>query len=363
MAKFRFSYALIAVFVALSAVAPGLAQGSPDSMMHTLNVGGNDALGPFLVGPDGMTLYTFTRDPLDGTACVDACANNWPPLTVEDADSVTVAEGIPGEAGTITRPDGTLQVTYNGMPLYYWNADEAPGDARGNARFNVWWVMPPATVYVGRNADLGSFLVGPNGFTLYMFANDQPGVSNCVDACAENWPPLTVASEDELIAGANVLGALGTLTRADGSLQVTYNGMPLYFWVNDAARGDATGQGFRDLWSVVAPETVATRTSDTLGEYLVGPSGFTVYIFANDQPGVSNCVDACADNWPPLTVSASDALVAGEGITGELGTLTRADGRLQVTYNGMPLYYWINDAMRGDTTGEGFRDVWTVARP
>ncbi len=68
------------------------------------------------------------------------------------------------------------------------------------------------------------------------------------------WPPLTVASEADLVAGEGVTGELGTIERADGSLQVTYNGQPLYFFFNDLAAGDATGQGAGDVWFVAAAE-------------------------------------------------------------------------------------------------------------
>ncbi|MCB9453891.1 MAG: hypothetical protein H6672_20865 [Anaerolineaceae bacterium] len=88
-----------------------------------------------------------------------------------------------------------------------------------------------------------------------------------------------------------------------------------------------------------------------------------VYIFKHDDPGVSNCYDQCATNWPPLLAFANDRLVAGAGISGELGTTERTTGELQVTYNGMPLYFWINDAVPGDTTGNGVNNVWLVVAP
>jgi predicted lipoprotein with Yx(FWY)xxD motif len=197
--------------------------------------------------------------------------------------------------------------------------------------------------------------------TLYTFANDEPGVSNCVDNCAVNWPPLTVESADAALRGFNLVGEVGTIERADGTLQVTYNGWPLYYWKDDAAIGDTLGQGVGDVWWVVRPETVAAASTDELGEFLTSFDGMTLYTFANDEPGVSNCADECADNWPPFTVAGADAVVAPASLMGELGTIERADGALQVTYNGWPLYFWKDDAMPGDTTGHGVGDVWSVA--
>ncbi|MDP0919351.1 hypothetical protein Q6272_30330, partial [Klebsiella pneumoniae] len=78
-----------------------------------------------------------------------------------------------------------------------------------------------------------------------------------------------------------------------------------------------------------------------LGQVLVGPNGMTLYGFANDEPGVSNCYDQCAVNWPPLLVDLADQLSTLPGLVGEFDTTTRTDGTLQVTFNGWPLYYWI----------------------
>jgi predicted lipoprotein with Yx(FWY)xxD motif len=330
---------------------------------NLIALGSSDALGDFLVGPDGLTLYMFTPDPLDVTFCYDQCADNWPSLRVESAAEVTVAEGIPGEFSTIERTDGDLQVTYNGMPLYYWVRDEAPGDTDGQGRGNVWWVLPPATVYAFRHGDLAPMLVGPTGMTLYTFANDEMGVSNCVDQCVDNWPPLLVDSAEDIVPGVNLIGTLDVTERTDGTLQVTYNDMPLYYWKDDAVRGDMDGEGRGDVWFTVAPEALSFISNDALGDFLIAANGMTVYMFANDEEGVSNCVDQCAENWPPMIVNPDDPLVGGPHLMGELGTITRIDDLIQVTYNGMPLYFWKDDVAPGDTNGHGVGDVWSVVAP
>jgi len=327
----------------------------------TLGLSSSDELGSYLVGPDGMTLYIFTPDPVNQSVCNGRCAENWPPLTVESADDITVAEGIPGAVSTTTRDDGTTQVTYNGWPLYYWIRDEAVGDTTGQRVGRVWWIVPPATVSIVPSPELGPVLAGPTGMTLYQYSNDEPGVSNCVDQCAENWPPLTVESADDLIGGQNLPGEWGTIERTDGTLQVTYNGWPLYYWKDDAAIGDTTGEGVGDSWYTIAPETVTLSSSDDLGDFLVSYDGMTLYTFANDEAGLSNCTGDCEENWPPFTVGENERLVAGTGVEGELATITREDGSLQVTYNGLPLYFWKEDAAPGDTTGQGVGDVWAVA--
>src|SRR5262249_39800511 len=103
-----------------------------------------------------------------------------------------------------------------------------------------------------------------------------------------------------------------------------------------------------------------SNTSD-LGNFLVTADGRTLYTFKNDTEGVSNCKDDCAKNWPPFTVGEKTKLVAGTGAAGELATITLDDGKLQVTYKGMPLYLWKDDKLPGDPTGQGVGDVWFVA--
>ena len=153
------------------------------------------------------------------------------------------------------------------------------------------------------------------------------GVQHLLRYCATNWPAVTVADEDAVVAGDNVHGELGTITRDDGSYQVTYNGWPLYYYANDMARGDATGEGAGDKWYTIAPETVVVSSNDALGSFLVaGMGGKTLYTFANDTAGVSTCTGDCATNWPPSPSARTTVWSAGEGVSGALGTITRDDG-------------------------------------
>ena len=353
---FRFRVLLLLACAFLLAL-PAMAQDSLISLGHT------DALGDFLVGPDGLTLYMFTHDPLGESACYDQCATAWPALTVDSADMVTAADGIPGELGSTERTDGTIQATYNGMPLYYWKDDAAPGDTLGQGRGKVWWVMPPATVYAFRHGDVAPMLVGPTGMTLYLYEKDTDGTSTCYDQCADNWPPLTVDSADAIVPGPNLIGAWGTTERTDGALQVTYNNAPLYYFAQDQQRGDMLGEGKGDVWYTIAPEAVGVSSSDALGDFLVAANGMTLYLYKKDTDGSSTCYDQCADNWPPYTVNAADPLVANPHAMGELGTTTRTDDSVQVTYNGMPLYFFAQDMAPGDTNGQEKGDVWYVVAP
>jgi len=115
-------------------------------------------------------------------------------------------------------------------------------------------VTGAATVEVSESADFGPILVDGQGMSLYLFTNDtqDSGTSTCVDDCAAEWPPLT--TDGDPVAGEGVDAALlGTITRDDGSTQVTYNGWPLYYFADDAAAGDTNGQGVGDVWFLVTP--------------------------------------------------------------------------------------------------------------
>ena len=110
---------------------------------------------------------------------------------------------------------------------------------------------------------------------------------------------------------------------------------------------------------------LGTDSSAALGTYLIGSNGMTLYTYASDTPGVSNCTGQCATNWLPYTVADTSALPNLEaGVTGTAGTLTRADGTMQVTYNGMPLYFYIGDKNSGDTLGNlADHAGWEVVKP
>ncbi|MBN1963330.1 MAG: hypothetical protein JW910_01705 [Anaerolineae bacterium] len=358
--KKQFLLGLVVVVALMLSLVGVLAQ---EDMAATVMLGGNDDLGPFLVDANGMTLYMFTNDAPGVSNCTGDCELNWPPLLMDETGQPTLEAGVPGTLGIITREDGSGQVAYNGMPLYYWVNDAAPGDATGQGVRDVWFVVAPPDVSLGGNDELGDFLVGANGMTLYLFTNDEMGVSNCYDDCALNWPPLLVDSADALTTQPGLIGEFGTTERTDGTLQVTYDGMPLYFWVNDAAPGDATGQGVRDVWYIVKPPTVNVGGNEELGPFLIGPNGMTLYLYTEDEADVTNCYDNCAIAWPPLLVAEGETPTAGEGVMGELGVITRDDGGFQVTIDGIPLYYWINDVVPGDATGQNVREVWFVLSP
>jgi predicted lipoprotein with Yx(FWY)xxD motif len=130
--------------------------------------------------------------------------------------------------------------------------------------------------------------------------------------------------------------------------------------------GDVGGTCVADSASAYAPGNLllGADTSATLGKYLIGSNGMTLYHYTPDKPGVSNCTGQCAAAWPPYTVTSTDVLKNIQaGITGKVGSITRADGTIQVTYNGSPLYFYGGDNSPGDTSGQGIGNVWYVVKP
>lgn len=92
---------------------------------------------------------------------------------------------------------------------------------------------------------------------------------------------------------------------------------------------------------------------------LVGPNGMTLYTFDRDTAGngKSVCNGPCATNWPPLMAAA------GAAASGDYSIIQRDDGGRQFAFKGKPLYYWAKDAKPGDKTGDGFNQVWRLAKP
>jgi len=135
-----------------------------------------------------------------------------------------------------------------------------------------------AVVHV-RATSLGSTLVAANSKTLYMFAHDTSTKSTCSGSCASYWPPLVTTGKPKAGPGAHA-ALLGTTHRADGTLQVTYHGHPLYFFVNDKKAGATSGEGlkaFGGKWFALSPAgskivpagttTTTPTTTTTSGGY------------------------------------------------------------------------------------------------
>lgn len=128
-----------------SAAASGSATAGGSAEAYQLAVA-TGAVGKFLTGEDGKTLYTFKKDAANATtsACTGQCATKWPAFELEGSETVTAGPGVTGTIATITRSDDSKkQVTYNGAPLYYYAADTKAGDTNGQGVGGVWFVAAP----------------------------------------------------------------------------------------------------------------------------------------------------------------------------------------------------------------------------
>lgn len=168
---------LAGLYSAMTLLAPG---GAAAEGIGTRN---HDELGTILVDDRGYALYTWTRDEPGVTNYV---GTNWPRVSTAGLPAAPV--GVPGAFGATTLADGTLQVTYNGWPLYTYVQDTAPGQVAGQgAGGGTWWVVNPAvpnfdemmavparTALWRENTELGTVLVDQNGWTLYTYSRDEP---------------------------------------------------------------------------------------------------------------------------------------------------------------------------------------------
>jgi predicted lipoprotein with Yx(FWY)xxD motif len=154
---------LISLSLIVAACSSSTAAETPSSTVpategETVQLADNPEFGQILVTADGKTLYTNTVDTPGDLRCTNiACTGFWPPYTVNAQPAA--AEGLPGSLGTITRPDGALQVTYNNQPLYTFYQDRQPGDANGNGFIDLggtWHVVPVEGSAVGGNGGSNS---------------------------------------------------------------------------------------------------------------------------------------------------------------------------------------------------------------
>ncbi|MFI8191897.1 SCO0930 family lipoprotein [Streptomyces sp. NPDC085946] len=229
---------------------------------------------------------------------------------------------------------------------------------------------------VSTNAEIGKVVTDTLGLTLYRFDQDtaEPPKSNCDGDCAKTWPPVPA---DDATAGEGIDKALlGSVTRADGTEQLTIGGWPAYRYAKDVNAGDVKGQGVGGKWYALAPDGkkaqggaeelpgLSTRNDPELGEIVVDGKGMTVYRFMKDEAWpkpVSACTGACLEKWP--VVSPVDfADTKGIQKKGYM-TFTRPDGAEQQTINCWPMYTFAGDEAPGDTNGQGVGGTWYAVRP
>lgn len=177
------------------------------------------------------------------------------------------------------------------------------------------------------NDRFGIVLTDAEGKSLYVYTNDTVGeggsVSNCVDACTRNWPP--VLGDGDLSVGEGVSEALlGTIERADGTVQVTYNGWPLYRYARDANAGDIRGQRLGGTFFLVSP--AGSPVKDEVDRSVdIDPQTFAD-LMARGQQVFANCAACHGDRGQGLV---------GPGFAGN-GGLARTDFVVPMVMDGFP---------------------------
>ena len=237
----------------------------------------------------------------------------------------------------------------------------------------------PNNVRLVTNASHGTILTDKDGMSLYFFSDDANGTSACTSGCLNNWP---IFYTDNLTLDNGLEASdFATITRADGSMQTTYKGWPLYYYVTDAAEGDTFGDGINGDWYIAKPDYTVMfvygqlhghdgndYTSDyTVGTgeigYIVDAYGKTLYTFSHDTNNVNTFTASDFGNnavWPVAELTG--AVVPSNLSSADFGTIT-VYGHTQLTYKGWPLYYFGQDSARGDNKGISFpaAGVWPVA--
>jgi predicted lipoprotein with Yx(FWY)xxD motif len=136
-----FSVALVVVTAASGAGAP------------TVKTGDNATLGTIVVGSTGRTVYHYLDENGKKIDCTGACEKQWPPVLVAKSAKPVAGPGINArKLGTIVRPDGTVQVTYYGFPLYRFAGDTKSGQANGQGIEKAWYVVAPSGAVIKLSA-------------------------------------------------------------------------------------------------------------------------------------------------------------------------------------------------------------------
>ena len=237
-----------------------------------INVVNSATLGKYLTNKNGQTLYIFAND-ADGTvSCTGACANLWPPVTVDLLSALKFDTSLLATDFTVVAAaDGKNHLAYKGWPLYTHsplnasntNVAEATGAITGDGFNGLWFVAKPDYTVMFANKQLtgldgnnykGDYTVGTGnttyftngyGFTLYTFSVDSFNINKFTKPDLSNYATFPLYEPNQIVAPSILDKTLfGSITVA-GHKQFTYNGWPLYFYgLDNAVRGSNKAVSF-----------------------------------------------------------------------------------------------------------------------
>jgi uncharacterized surface protein with fasciclin (FAS1) repeats len=348
---------------------------------NDVKVAEDPKLGQIITDMEGNTLYFFTKDASDTSSCVDGCIANWPAFYTQ---GLYLPEGLDHEDfGSIERPDGSMQSTYKGWPLYYFVNDNNPGDVNGDGVNDVWYVAKPnytimlmddqlvgldGNNYTGdyqQGEEIVQFFTNGKGTTLYTWINDVRNTNNFTNEDFSNnniWP---IYEESDIVVPSALDSDLFGVIDVFGRDQLTYKGWPLYYFGSDSMmRGSTKGVSVPQpgVWPVAVEEiqdplpatvveiVVNSEAHDTLetavvaaelAETLSGDGPFTVFAptdsaFASLPDGTLD--DLLADPTGELAEILQYHVVSGKVLSGQL-----SDGMKVETLLGDSIMVTIND--------------------
>lgn len=298
----------------------------------------------------GMSLYVSESDVANSgkSTCDGDCAKTRPPLLAP-----TDAE-VPAGWRVITRSDGARQWAFLGKPVHTFVRDAYAGATFGDGNGWVAAFQPiavPPGIATARTL-IGRVLSTAAGATLYAQTAPQP----CTGACLDTWSPVA-APWGVMGAAAEALGEFTAVDRGDGVLQWAFRGQALFTNVADVKAGDINGHKDAGPWRAVVleppppiPDWVQVMGSDA-GPLLADPKGMTLYAYDEDRNHLvyvrgEDCFGPCiAESWSPVPADRQVAPI------GNWSVVTAADGSLQWSYQGQPLYTSKLETRPGDLTG------------
>ena len=227
-----------------------------------------------------------------------------------------------------------------------------------------------AGVYLKESSSLGKYLADEKGMTLYFFTKDIMGESMCTEGCLDNWP---IYYNADMAVGEGIEKSdFATITRADGKMQNSYKGWPLYYFINDIDMGDTNGEAVNGVWFVAKTDYVVMFANaqlvgadgknymadytegEGMTQFMVNMDGVTLYSFKKDTENKNNFTNGDAEHdaiWPIASLDMMNMSIPSN--------LDKADfaeievlGKKQTTYKGWPLYYFSKDSEeKGSTKG------------
>jgi predicted lipoprotein with Yx(FWY)xxD motif len=229
-----------------------------------------------------------------------------------------------------------------------------------------------ADIVLTNNAIFGNIITDKNGRSLYFYFNDAGTTSNCTTGCETAWPAF-LALNPGVSPGLNE-SDFGTITRADGSMQTTYKGWPLYYFAGDSKVADVNGDKVDSLWAVAKPDyTVMVANAQLIGldgvdyneqsvagagisQFITDDHGRTLYLFSGDASKQNRFTNSDFSNnalWPIDEVSSIGSVPSV--LDRSQFSSINVFGRTQLSCKDHPLYYFGQDnSKKGSTKGVSF---------